>query len=307
MKDNDGIEQQEAAVKVSSRQESAVEDQVMCEITVTNENRASHESSADVLLEDKAQNKNAKKVSDINSTVEKNNEINTNRTVEIPNNSDGSSVKNTHDIVNTDEIITFDSAEEDNGNRVVKNPAPINSENEQEGTGQCNNFNNANEQSRIAEKECQNSKGNDTIFTPKNHRAEESSAEEYNDSSDDRSGGRMFLVLSDSDSDYEGYLNNVCPRLEKEQFPIHETLHLTLEEAFFLSFGLGCLQVIDLFGNCLPLDGMWKLFCKSQKDFIQKYVTYHYFRSKGWVVKPGIKFGGDFCKLNFYMNFFDFM
>ena len=114
----------------------------------------------------------------------------------------------------------------------------------------------------------------------------------------------MLLVLPDSDSDYEGYLNNACPRLEEEQFHVRETLHLTLEEAFFLSFGLGCLQVIDLFGNCLSLDGMWQLFCKSQKDFIQKYVTYHYFRSKGWVVKPGIKFGGDFCKLNFYMNSF---
>lgn len=291
-------------MKVSSQLGSVVEDQAMSEIAVTKENQASHESSADIILEDKTQDENSKKVCDTNSTAEKNDEIKTNRTVENLNNSDGSIVKNTRDVVNTDEeIIILDSEEEDDGNRAVKNPAPIDSESEQKSTVQFNNLNNANEQNRIAEEECQRSKGNDTISMPENHRAEEGSTEEYNESSDGRSGGRMLLVLPDSDSDYEGYLNNVCPRLEKEQFPIRETLHLTLEEAFFLSFGLGCLQVIDLFGNCLSLGGMWQLFCKSQKDFIQKYVTYHYFRSKGWVVKPGIKFGGDFCKLNFYKNF----
>jgi hypothetical protein len=64
--------------------------------------------------------------------------------------------------------------------------------------------------------------------------------------------------------------------------------------------------IIDLFGNCLSLEGVWQLICKSQKDFFQKYVAYHYFRSRGWVVKPGIKFGGDFRKFNFYMNFSSF-
>jgi hypothetical protein len=300
---NDDETKQEAIVKHSSQQDS-VEDHIMSEIRAIKENHTPHESSVDIILEDKTRDKKSKKFCDFNTTVTKDDEIETNGTVEISNNSDGSSVNKACDILNTDEvIITLDSAEEDNGSRAVNNSAPIRMKSEQKCTVQFNNLNDANQQNRIAEVVCQSSKENDNISVPENYRAEESSTEEYNKSSVDRSGGRMLLVLPDSDSDYEGYLDNVCPRLEEERFQISEALHLTLEEAFFLSFGLGCLQVIDLFGNCLSLDGMWQLFCKSQKDFIQKYVTYHYFRSKGWVVKPGIKFGGDFCKFNLYMNF----
>lgn len=292
-------------VKVSSIQDSVMAGHVTSEIIVTKENQAS-ESSANAILEDKTKDENSKKVCDVNSIVKTDDEIKTNTTEKILNNSNGSIVKKAndtvekiHDIVNIyEEIITLDSLEEDDDN-----PAPVGSESEQRSTLKLNNLNNANEQNRIAQEKCQRSEENNTISVLENDRAEEGITEEYDESSDDRSDERMLLVLPDSDSDYEGYLNDVCPKLEKEQFPVCETLHLTLEEAFFLSFGLGCLQVVDLFGNCLSLDGMWQLFCKSQKDFIQKYVAYHYFRSKGWVVKPGIKFGGDFCKLNFYMNF----
>ncbi|KDR24040.1 tRNA-splicing endonuclease subunit Sen2 [Zootermopsis nevadensis] len=293
-------EQQEAMknddVKVSSIQDSVMAGHVTSEIIVTKENQAS-ESSANAILEDKTQDENSKKVCDVNSIVKTDDEIKTNSTEKILNNSNGSIVKKAndtvekiHDIVNIyEEIITLDSLEEDDDN-----PAPVGSESEQRSTLKLNNLNNANEQNRIAQEKCQSPEENNTISVLENDRAEEGITEEYDESSDDRSEERMLLVLPDSDSDYEGYLNDVCPKLEKEQFPVCETLHLTLEEAFFLSFGLGCLQVVDLFGNCLSLDGMWQLFCKSQKDFIQKYVAYHYFRSKGWVVKPGIKFGGDF-------------
>lgn len=104
------------------------------------------------------------------------------------------------------------------------------------------------------------------------------------------------IVIDDSGSDDE--LQSPNPRLYIEPIKTAvETLNLTLEEAFFLSFGLGCLQVVDLQGIFLSLRGMWHLYKESQTDFISSYVTYHYFRSKGWIVKPGAKFGGNFCKL----------
>ncbi|KAJ9640030.1 tRNA splicing endonuclease subunit sen2 [Coniosporium tulheliwenetii] len=53
-----------------------------------------------------------------------------------------------------------------------------------------------------------------------------------------------------------------------------EHLQLTLEEAFFLSYGLGALQPDD--------------------PFLLSYATYHHFRSLGWVVRPALKFAGDF-------------
>ncbi|XP_046427713.1 tRNA-splicing endonuclease subunit Sen2 isoform X1 [Neodiprion fabricii] len=105
---------------------------------------------------------------------------------------------------------------------------------------------------------------------------------------------RELLVLPDSDSDTENYLNNVKPTVEKEGFPVREVMYLTFEETFFLMFGLGCLQVIDFDGNSLSILDAWNHFCHVQSDFVQKYVVYHYFRSKGWVVKSGLKYGGDF-------------
>lgn len=111
---------------------------------------------------------------------------------------------------------------------------------------------------------------------------------------DDNQHGKL-LVLPDSDSDTENYLKNIKPRIENEGFPVREALHLTFEETFFLLFGLGCLQVIHFDGSLLDINSAWLYFCKEKPDFLQKYVVYHYYRSKGWVVKPGIKYGGDFC------------
>ncbi|KAL0125119.1 hypothetical protein PUN28_004333 [Cardiocondyla obscurior] len=110
---------------------------------------------------------------------------------------------------------------------------------------------------------------------------------------DDNEHGKL-LVLPDSDSDTENYLKNIKPRIESEGFPVREALHLTFEETFFLLFGLGCLQVIHFDGSLLDINNAWLYFCKEKPDFVQKYVVYHYYRSKGWVVKPGLKYGGDF-------------
>lgn len=104
------------------------------------------------------------------------------------------------------------------------------------------------------------------------------------------------LILSDSDSDTENYLINIKPQIKHENFPVRETLHLTYEETFFLMYGLGCLRLIDFDGKYLSIGETWNYICKENKNFIQKYIVYHYFRSKGWVVKSGLKYGGDYCK-----------
>ncbi|XP_054268385.1 uncharacterized protein LOC128990146 [Macrosteles quadrilineatus] len=104
------------------------------------------------------------------------------------------------------------------------------------------------------------------------------------------------LVLTDSDDeDLEKVIRNPNPHLEDEPFKTSaETLNLTLEEAFFLSYALGCLHVYDISGQLLKLNHLWQTFCETRSDFIEMYVSYHYFRAKGWVVKTGYKFGGDF-------------
>ncbi|KAG2180535.1 hypothetical protein INT44_003539 [Umbelopsis vinacea] len=106
-----------------------------------------------------------------------------------------------------------------------------------------------------------------------------------------------------------------------------EHLQLSLVEGFFLAYGLGCLTILNNEKQPLSILECWKLFCnntlkdrsndaevisrvplttlQSPMDFIQsdnpfivKYVVYHYYRSKAWVVKDGIKFGTDYSELN---------
>ncbi|XP_076356597.1 tRNA-splicing endonuclease subunit Sen2-like isoform X2 [Tachypleus tridentatus] len=81
----------------------------------------------------------------------------------------------------------------------------------------------------------------------------------------------------------------------EDPLPVKEYLQLTFEEAFFLSYGLGCLLVADEKGKILDILTMWRRFCElSNKNFPAFYTVYHYFRSKGWVVKTGLKYGADF-------------
>lgn len=107
------------------------------------------------------------------------------------------------------------------------------------------------------------------------------------------------------------------PRRRSPERPVVEVedlehLQLTLEEAFFLSFGLGVLQIKDSkTDEIIPQKDLFSLFrCHSyfppltpaalQPDdpFILNYVVYHHFRSLGWVVKSGIKFAVDYLLYN---------
>lgn len=46
----------------------------------------------------------------------------------------------------------------------------------------------------------------------------------------------------------------------------------------------------------MNLNEMWKLFRKRKLRFMEVYVAYHYFRSKGWVVRFGNMYGADLGK-----------
>ncbi|NWS74811.1 SEN2 endonuclease, partial [Crotophaga sulcirostris] len=81
----------------------------------------------------------------------------------------------------------------------------------------------------------------------------------------------------------------VCRR---NPFRIFEYLQLSLEEAFFLVYALGCLSIY--YGEePLPILKLWEFFTEVKPDFRTTYMAYHYFRSKGWVPKVGLKYGTD--------------
>lgn len=101
-----------------------------------------------------------------------------------------------------------------------------------------------------------------------------------------------------------------------------EHLQLTLEEAFFLSFGLGVLDIQITPGSSLEKPNSTELRSKKailslfashatfppspfspappapDSLFLLSYATYHHFRSLGWVVRPGTKFGVDYLLYN---------
>ncbi|OQE19479.1 hypothetical protein PENSTE_c015G09116 [Penicillium steckii] len=92
-----------------------------------------------------------------------------------------------------------------------------------------------------------------------------------------------------------------------------EHLQLSNEEAFFLVYGLGVLRVFDREQNAviptstlLPLLRRHSYFPSHPESstlspddpFMLSYVVYHHFRSLGWVVRSGVKFGTDYLLYN---------
>ncbi|KAF2496806.1 hypothetical protein BU16DRAFT_342135 [Lophium mytilinum] len=95
-----------------------------------------------------------------------------------------------------------------------------------------------------------------------------------------------------------------------EEVEDQEHLQLTCEEAFFLVYALGALEVSEK-DSPMSSSKLLKLFAEHstfpsgesqylQPDgaFLLRYVVYHHFRSLGWVVRPGVKFAVDYLLYN---------
>ncbi|KAH1016265.1 hypothetical protein HUJ04_007517 [Dendroctonus ponderosae] len=100
------------------------------------------------------------------------------------------------------------------------------------------------------------------------------------------------IVVPDSDSEND-YFTNLRPKYAIDNSCLKEELWLGLEEAFFLTSVVKCLNV-SFEGEIASIEKLWGLFQNAQPNFTRNYVVYFYYRCKNWVVKPGIKFGGDF-------------
>ncbi|GAA6233081.1 tRNA-splicing endonuclease subunit Sen2 [Lates japonicus] len=98
------------------------------------------------------------------------------------------------------------------------------------------------------------------------------------------------FVLVVSDSEVSGEVREV----RRSPFSLSEYLQLSLEEAFFLVYGLGCLSVY-LHQEPLSIIELWRKFRSLRPDFVSSYAAYHYYRSRGWVPKGGggAKYGAD--------------
>ncbi|KYQ88591.1 hypothetical protein DLAC_11329 [Tieghemostelium lacteum] len=110
--------------------------------------------------------------------------------------------------------------------------------------------------------------------------------------------------------------NNSNSTIEDINEPI-EYLQLSLSEAFFLCYSLGCLTVLrepnidelkdDNNNICtnnsekeekttlyrMSIQECWYEFVKSEYNFVENFIVYSYFRSIGWIPRSGLKYGCD--------------
>ena len=92
-----------------------------------------------------------------------------------------------------------------------------------------------------------------------------------------------------------------------------EHLNLSLQEAFFLSYALGVLNVhCDDSDTVLPPTSLLSLFrrhsyhpprsislaAEADDPFMASYAVYHHYRSLGWIVRSGVKFSADYLLYN---------
>lgn len=89
---------------------------------------------------------------------------------------------------------------------------------------------------------------------------------------------------------------HVEDQVAQNPFEITQSLVLFVEEAFFLHHTIKCLDVRDLDDNRISTEELWSKLCKLKETFVETFVAYLYLKSKNWVIKSGMKFGGDFCK-----------
>ncbi|XP_015258769.1 PREDICTED: tRNA-splicing endonuclease subunit Sen2 [Cyprinodon variegatus] len=97
-------------------------------------------------------------------------------------------------------------------------------------------------------------------------------------------------VLVESETQEGGGVREV----RRSPLALTEYLQLSLEEAFFLVYGLGVLSVY-LQQEPLSVVDLWRKLRSLNPDFISSYAAYHHFRSRGWVPKGGggAKYGVD--------------
>ncbi|XP_037710090.1 tRNA-splicing endonuclease subunit Sen2-1 isoform X2 [Drosophila subpulchrella] len=73
-----------------------------------------------------------------------------------------------------------------------------------------------------------------------------------------------------------------------------ETLLLGLEESCFLAYYLNTLEITNLTGSSMDYQAFLESANKLNERFVENLACYLYLKSKNWVIKSGIKFGGDF-------------
>ena len=122
------------------------------------------------------------------------------------------------------------------------------------------------------------------------------------------------FIQSEPPSPDKAVISLAPPLIEIAEESIQDKEHyqLTMEEAFFLSYSLGALTILDPSTKAaITNENLLTLFRKSSyfspavnqvlspdDPFMLNYIVYHHYRSLGWCVRGGAKFSCDFMLYN---------
>lgn len=102
------------------------------------------------------------------------------------------------------------------------------------------------------------------------------------------------IVMPDSDSECEDYFEReVKPEYRTDASGFTERPCLDPAEAYYLCKYEKCLEIYYE-DKLLTTEECWRAFGSTDEYFLQNYICFHHFRRKRWIVKPAIKFGGDY-------------
>ncbi|XP_008463899.1 tRNA-splicing endonuclease subunit Sen2-1 isoform X2 [Cucumis melo] len=105
--------------------------------------------------------------------------------------------------------------------------------------------------------------------------------------------GSTILYLADEEQ--TDLLNRTCfgrqiLTAEKDK----QWFQFGMEEAFYLSYHLNCLKIVDGQDCEMNFQELWRYMKTQKATFPEFYIAYRHLRLKNWVVRPGSQYGVDF-------------
>ncbi|XP_037957441.1 tRNA-splicing endonuclease subunit Sen2 [Teleopsis dalmanni] len=76
---------------------------------------------------------------------------------------------------------------------------------------------------------------------------------------------------------------------------VKKYLILEIEEAFYLAHVLKALEIYDTKEQLLTFSNFLSICLKVDENFIENFAAYLYLKSKGWIVKSDVNYGGKYA------------
>ncbi|KAG7010605.1 tRNA-splicing endonuclease subunit Sen2-1, partial [Cucurbita argyrosperma subsp. argyrosperma] len=102
-------------------------------------------------------------------------------------------------------------------------------------------------------------------------------------------------ILYQADEEQTDLLNRACfgrtiITAEKDK----QWFQFGMEEAFYLSYHLNCLKIVDGQDREKNVQELWQDMKSRKATFPEFYMAYQHLRMKNWIVRPGSQYGVDF-------------